>query len=235
MRPPIVVLNPLLDALQQTRRQRLTIAGLRRADLVVMFSRSGIPAALELGVSPEKLTFVPLGTRARRDEPVPPGDYLLAAGREQRDWATLAEAANGIDTEIRVMGPTPREVSRPLRLMPQRDRRGFLAALEDARALVVPLRPTGRSLGQLTVLDAMSVGRATVATHSPGTVDYVSDATGSLVPPQDPEALRDALVEMLRPGVAESKGGAALTAAQGPFALHRFVRRVDDLAKGLGR
>jgi glycosyltransferase involved in cell wall biosynthesis len=110
--------------------------------------------------------------------------------------------------------------------------RGFLALLEGARALVLPLHHSSRPAGQLTLLDAMSVGRAAVATLAPGTADYVTEETGLLVPPGDAEALRSALVRVSAPGVAEALGAAALAAARGPLSLERFVRDVDGEARG---
>jgi glycosyltransferase involved in cell wall biosynthesis len=158
----------------------------------------------------------------------PPGEYLLAAGREHRDWSTLAAAARGLDVEIRVAGPAA--VEPPLRALGSLPRERFLELLRDARALVVPLARDDVTAGQLAVLDAFSVGRPVVATRAQGTEDYVADELGLLVPPRDPEALRAGLARMAAPGVAEAMGAAALAAARGPLSLTRFVRDVAALA-----
>jgi len=231
-RPPLVMLNPLLGDHAESRLDRLVLAGCRRADHLVFFSRPGLEAGVRLGLDPGRVSFVPLGARARREHPARAGSYLLAAGREQRDWETLAAAAEGLPVEVRVLGP-PSLPPGPLRVLPQVDRSRFLELLECALALVVPLLPGSRAAGQLAVLDAMSVGRAVVATEAPGTVDYVTAETGLLVPPADPAALRQALERVSEPSVAEAMGVAALQAARGPFALERFVGDVDALAHEL--
>jgi len=227
---PVVLLNALLDVQPTSRRQQMLLAGARRADHNIFYSRAALKGALDLGIAPSKATFLPLGAPARRHTVLPPGGYLLAAGRSCRDWETLVRAAEGLGAEIRVMGPPRLPGVASVRVVPQVSREGFLAMLEGAVALVVPLHRTDRTAGQLAVLDAMSVGRAVVATRSQGTEDYVDEGTGILVPPHEPLALRDALRRILQPGVAKELGEAALEAVKGRLSLERFVRDVDTLA-----
>jgi glycosyltransferase involved in cell wall biosynthesis len=223
-RPPLVLLNPLLDP-SGGLLHALLLAGTKRADRVVLFTRRGVDVAAELGVPREKLAFVPLGARARVERPDPPGEYFLAAGREQRDWPTLAAAARGLDVDVRVAGPAT--VEPPLRALGDVPRERFLELLRGSRALVVPLARDDRTAGQLAVLDAFSVGRGVVATRAQGTEDYVTEERGILVPPRDPDALRAALVEAAEG--ATRMGEAALDAARGPLSLARFVSEVDSL------
>ncbi len=229
--PGLVVLNPILDPGATSVRQRLVLHGLRRAERVVFFTRGGARAAVRLGLDPGRVRFVPLGVRARRARPPKPGTFLLAAGRESRDWATLAEAARGLSTEVVAVGPGTLPRDGPLRVAPQRSREGFLELLEQSLALIVPLLPSARTAGQLAVLDAMAVGRAVVATRAQGTQDYVSPETGILVPPGDAASLRKALEQVLDADVASRMGAAALAAARGPFALEKFVAAVDAEAQ----
>ncbi len=226
--PPLVVLNPLLDERVRSAAQLLTLAGLRRADRVLFFTRRGVASGARLGLDPARLGFVALGVRANRSLPV--GEFLVAAGREERDWELLAIAAEGLDVDVCAVGPPA--VPKPLRLIEEQpDRGGFLDLLAAARAVVVPLPRADRTAGQLTVLDAMAVGRAVVATRAQGTEDYVTPETGILVPPGDVDALRDALRRICEPGVAEAMGEAAQEAVRGPLSLERFVREVDAEAR----
>ena len=133
--------------------------------------------------------------------------------------------------EIRVVGPTWLADPGKLRIMPQTGRAQLLALMRNARAVVVPLSRTTRAAGQLTVLDAMSVGRAVVATRTQGTMDYVTEKTGILVDPGDASSLAEALVRVSRPAVAAELGRAALQAAQDTFSLERFVATVDAEAR----
>jgi glycosyltransferase involved in cell wall biosynthesis len=231
--PRIVVLSPILvERARTSALQRVALKGYARCDRLLFYTRHGLETAAELGLSRSALRFVPLGVRPRRDEPLPPGDYLLAVGRDSRDWATLAEAAEGLEMDVVVIGPASLPEGAQLRLQPQVSGDAFFALLDGAAAIVLPFARTDRPIGHLSMLAAMSVGRPVVATQSPGVEDYISEDIGSVVPPRDPRALRDALQELSDPTLAAEKGRAALIAARTAFSLERFVREVDFEARG---
>ncbi|MFN2471259.1 MAG: glycosyltransferase [Gaiellaceae bacterium] len=229
LRRGVVVLNPLLDPEAETLRQRFVLGGARQAERVLFFSRAAEREGVALGLDAERVGFVPLGVRAPRETAVPPGSGVLGVGRERRDWDTLARAAQGLDLEVRVVGPA--SAPPPLSVLPAVERGRLLELMEAAAAVVVPLRDARRPAGQLAVLDALAAGRGVVATRAPGTEDYITPETGVLVPPGDAGALRDALRNVADPATAASLGEAALRAARGPFALARFVRDVDEAAR----
>jgi glycosyltransferase involved in cell wall biosynthesis len=228
-----VILNPLLDPTSTGLPQKLLLAGAKRADRVVFFSSPAVDDAVGMGLDRGRVRFVPLGVAAQRDWEPPSGSFLLAIGREERDWATLARAADGLDCEIRVVGPSSLPGAHRLTVVPQRSRADLAALIAQSRAVVVPLPPGRRTAGQLTVLDAMAVGRAVVATRTQGTVDYVTPQTGVLVPPGDADALREALRRVADDEVSRSLGRAAFDAARGPFSLERFVTSINDVCRSI--
>ena len=230
-RSRLVVLNPLLDLTRTNLRQRIMLYGLARADRVLFFSVATLNDGVSSGLQARRLRFVPLGARTTGPWSPPTADYFLAIGREERDWTTLAKAAEGLSSEVWVIGPTELSEPGPLKLLPQVERPRLLELMKDARAIVVPLKPTARPAGQLTVVDGISVGRAVVATQAPGVEDYISSETGMLVPPGDVLALRDALVRLSDPALAERMGMAAFEAARRRFSLERFVTEVDAEAR----
>jgi glycosyltransferase involved in cell wall biosynthesis len=227
----LLILNPILRNGDTSARQRMILAGLQRADSIVMYSRNALEMGVALGLDPGKLRYVPLGVTARRQRATRPGTYFLAAGKDYRDWTTLAEAVTPLDVVVKVAGLGTRSHGDALQVVHPKDRREFLDLLEGAAALVVPLQGADRQAGQLAILDAMSLGRAVIATRGMGTGDYVTPQTGILVPPRDPVALRDAIVALCDPELARIMGEAALTAAQQAFSLERFVRTVDAEAR----
>ncbi|MCW2778594.1 MAG: hypothetical protein JWN17_2319, partial [Frankiales bacterium] len=66
-RPPLVALNPILSRDSTSRAQRLAVAGLRRVDRVVVYTRAGLSDAVAAGLDPGRLAHVPLGVTARLD------------------------------------------------------------------------------------------------------------------------------------------------------------------------
>jgi glycosyltransferase involved in cell wall biosynthesis len=149
----------------------------------------------------EKFAFVPFHTDDRLlNSPAADGsgDYIIAAGRSYRDYATLvaAVAGTGIRTVI-VCGrsgpgvdPLPPEVE-VVAEIPFED---LVERMRRARLVVLPLQPRRISIGQSVLLQAMALGQAVITTRTAGTADYLDEGrTGLFVPPSDPGALREAI------------------------------------------
>jgi glycosyltransferase involved in cell wall biosynthesis len=63
--------------------------------------------------------------------------------------------------------------------------------------VVLPVYDTVFSAGSTVVMEASSMERAVIATHSEGITDYIIDGeTGILVEPNNPEALREAICKL---------------------------------------
>ncbi len=169
-----------------------------------------------LGFSPDKITFFPLGwydQPAMRDAPFEKtnGNYIFAGGRTCRDYETLFEAISGFDAQLvvnvrkfNVKGEGPPNVKvndfMPLRL--------YYAFMAGAQFVVVPLQDTPYAAGLGHIVQAMSAGKALVATRTAGTTDYVEDGqTGILVTPYDAQEMRSAIAYLLtHPEEAKSMG-----------------------------
>ncbi|MGE5192782.1 MAG: GT4 family glycosyltransferase PelF, partial [Deltaproteobacteria bacterium] len=90
----------------------------------------------------------------------------------------------------------------------------------------------------MTLLEAMAAGLPTVSTDVGGISELVAEGeTGRLVPPQSPEALAAAILELVRdPERAARMGTAGRRRVAGEFDLRRVVARYEDLyQKLLGR
>jgi glycosyltransferase involved in cell wall biosynthesis len=102
-------------------------------------------------------------------------------------------------------------------------------ALDESTLLVLPSRSEG--LGRV-VVEAFCRGRGVVGSRVGGIPDIVEDgATGLLVPPEDANALADALVRALTdPALAERLGAAAHDAV-GPWLAtpEEYARRIREL------
>jgi len=78
--------------------------------------------------------------------------------------------------------------------------------LQNARLVVIPSRSESMSL---VALESLACGRPIIASAVGGLVDTIEDGkTGKLVPPEDPQALADAIIEMLNSDCSEMQRNA---------------------------
>ncbi len=231
-RPPLTILNPILDRGRQGAKDRAALGALRRADRVLLYSRREVDHLARRGLPRSQLRFVSLGVLAA-PSPIPTSaSYLLAAGRSHRDWQTLSAAARGLPLEVIVLGPRSMRRLDHCQVAEPTGKHAYVRLLEHAAAVIVPLRDDGQMAGTLALLQAMAHGRAVVATRGPGTEDYVTPDFGALVPAGDVQALHNALHEACDPHLARTRGAEAYGLATDRFSLTRFVREVEEAARG---
>jgi len=161
--------------------------------------------------------------------PIKGHDVLLAAlarVREELPEATLEIAGDGpLDAELRAtvarLGLTD-AVSFLGRVSPA------APVFERAAVVVVPSR--GEGFG-MVALEAMERGRAVVASDVGGLPEIVEDGvTGTVVSPDEPEALAAALLELLRdPARAAAMGAAGRVRALAAFSQGRCTDRIEEL------
>jgi glycosyltransferase involved in cell wall biosynthesis len=104
-------------------------------------------------------------------------------------------------------------------------------AMDDATVLVLPSRSEG--LGRV-VVEAFCRGRAVVGSRVGGIPDIVEDGrTGILVPPDDADALADALLRVLSDGALAERLGSAAREAVKPWLAtpEEYARRLLDLVE----
>ncbi|GJD60753.1 glycosyltransferase family 4 protein [Methylobacterium frigidaeris] len=206
-------------------KARLARAVLDQVDVFVVHSRREVALYAEwLNLPRDRFVFVPLSIHdepreTHEDEAAP---FVLAMGSANRDYATLAAAIAplGLPTVI-VAGA---HAVAGLDLPPNVTVRSGLTIAEchdlcgRARVNVVPLRNTAFTSGQVTVLEAMMLGKPVVATRAAGTEDYVIEGeNGFLVPPEDPASLAAAIAALWDDPAARSRlgAGARRTVAEG--------------------
>ncbi len=87
----------------------------------------------------------------------------------------------------------------------------------------------------ITILEAMAAGKPVIATDVGGCAEAVVDGeTGLIVPPEDPEALAEAILSLLQdPGRAEAMGEAGRDRIQREFTVDRMVERHLELYQRL--
>ncbi len=111
-------------------------------------------------------------------------------------------------------------------------RDGIDALMRGMDIFVLPSRSEGISN---TILEAMATRLPVVATHTGGNPELVADGeTGTLVTPNNPEALAHAILGYVRqPDVRREHGYRARTVAVERFSLTNMVMRYSDIYRGL--
>ncbi len=205
----LVLVAHHLSSPKKALAQRLT-RWLDRFDAIVVLCREQQRYLIaEAGLPAERVHFLhdSVDTRYFTPEPsvlVEP-NLVLAVGREQRDYATLGRAMKrleGCKAVVVADSPWARRVASGESQPGITVRRGIsymeLRQLyRQAAVVVVPLEPGVRyAAGVNALLEALSVGKPTVVTRTPGIEDYLTEIT-EVVPPSDPDALAEAIQRAL--------------------------------------
>ncbi len=168
-----------------------------------------------------------------------PDDYVLSVGIEQRDYAVLLNALNGLPYPLRVIGSgwspgsgfTEANVqSNQANVTIESNISSEMLKEQYARSrfVVVPLKATTYAAGVTTLLEAMAMGKAVIVSDSPGIRDYVKHGvSGIVVPVGDKDALRAAIETLWRqPDLAATMGNYNRIWVERVFSLEHYVDSV---------
>lgn len=213
----------------------------RRITRILVHSQRQLHLVPELGIPSEMLAFLHYHADTRFWRPVRVAEERLvaSAGREHRDYATLAAACTGMDAQVFVAdGSVHTPNSRRARAtnLPFNITSGYLDYLKlrelygRAQVVVVPLLPNDFQAGVTTLLEAMAMGKPVIVSETSGQRDVVQDGvTGITVPPQDPRRLRAAIEFLLdHPEERARLGGNARRAVERSHSLDRYAGHLAE-------
>jgi glycosyltransferase involved in cell wall biosynthesis len=240
LRPRHVVLSHWLSP----RKKNVLLRTLRlysRIDQFICHVEAQRQVAMRAGVPPSKVTTIPYGVDERFWQPSqePTDDLFCAVGMEHRDYPTLLSAMHGTTIRLIIAAASPwfnRSGVDKSQLLPSNvkvsryDLRGMRELYAESRFVVVPLQNVDFQAGITTILEAMASGKAVIATATRGLVGahvVVPGETGLLVPPGDPQALREAIAFLWsNPNEARRMGIAGRQLVEQSFTLDRFTQAV---------
>jgi len=167
----------------------------------------------------EKHRFVPFGTdpdffkplkRRLAGEPLDNNadNYIVCVGYIKRDWPTLIQAFEHLEGEVKLklVGAKsaigfkfPDKVRPRIECLPYVKITELKRILANARFMVMPLPYLEYSLGQMTLLQTMSMGKAVIVSNVPEISDYVQDGHNALlVQSYDWKDLKDKMELLLK-------------------------------------
>jgi glycosyltransferase involved in cell wall biosynthesis len=185
-------------------------------------TRSRESVRTELGVGEDEVLLLAAGALVPRKGL----DVLLEALPRLSENVRLCIAGEGPEREALESRATETALEGRVNLLGRRkDLPDLLAACD---LFVMPSRAEG--LG-IAALEAMSVGRAVVASRVGGLAELVVDGqTGRLVPPDDPAALANAIGELCADSQRRERyGGAGPARVAAGFLPHQMVDAYEDL------
>ena len=227
--------------------------GLRSVSRVVVFTPGEVDQYKRLlSLSPEEISYCPHGwydpmlwydpEKVNKSEALArAGKFILASGRSYRDYGTLARAVEGTEVNVKVSGRAFNLAG--IDLPKNMEATGWLAEREfqdylyESSFYVVPLQSITFAGGDSSVLQAMSFGKACVATRAPSTETYLEHGqTGLLVEPGDVEGMRQAILHLWRnPAEAIRMGKEARRRFEENHTMDKLAQRVYDIALEVSR
>lgn len=184
-------------------RRTLAKLALSKVDLFVVHTRREIEIYAEwLNMPREKFVFIPyqspeVETLAEEDTENP---FIAAMGSAHRDYKMFADVIGELNIPTVVASgkaafkgvTVPDCMQTPFGIT----KRDCLELTQRARVNVIPLlpKPSVTAAGQVTLVEAMFMGKVLVATEYYGVEDYIEHGkTGLLVKPHDRDGMRDAI------------------------------------------
>jgi glycosyltransferase involved in cell wall biosynthesis len=120
----------------------------------------------------------------------------------------------------------------PVRRFTQYDLRQVYA---DSNFMVMPLYNVNFQAGVTAILEAMAMGKAVICSQTPGQTDVIIEGkTGLYVPPEQPQALREAIQYLLNnPEEAKRMGEAGRKRIEEEMSLDCYVERLNEYVKSV--
>lgn len=170
----------------------------------------------------------------------PSRPMICSVGLESRDYPTLIQAVRGLDIQVVIAAASPwakhadstHGQDIPENVTVQRFSQYELRQLyADSSFVVMPLLNVNYQAGVTAILEAMAMERAVICSRTPGQTDVVIDGeTGLYVPPGDPEALRAAIMHLIRhPDQAIRMGQAGRRRIEQEMSLDHYTARLSRL------
>lgn len=157
----------------------------------------------------ENISFIHLGTDTDFFKPVEKieEDFILSVGRDPgRDFGVLIEAMKDLNIKLKLTArPSQLKKFEPLPdfvSLHDFSTHELVEQYAKAKLVVITLNikdgQENDSMGCSTLVEAMSMGRAVIATDTTTMASYiVSGENGLLVPKNNPQALREAILDLI--------------------------------------
>ena len=136
------------------------------------------------GVSKDSFVYLPVGIEPLDSFETKDEGYIFATGRSNRDYGFLVKVLQGTDYECQIACDTiPSGVTmRGIIILSDCHGVEMIRLMAKSHCVVIPLKDTRVSSGQLVLLQAMALGKPVICTDADGIRDYTSTDTTIMIP-----------------------------------------------------
>lgn len=239
-RPPLVILS--LNFRGMIRHfGSLARFGMRTVDHTTVLTPFEVTHYQKvLSLPAERISFCPLGwydlpSAIRANLEAPQEKFILASGRSYRDYATLAKAVAGLDLKLVILArkfnlagiQLPDNVT-VMDLLPPRE---FRKLLSQAFFVIIPLQALPHAAGDSHLIQAMSAGKAVIATRTPSSETYIkAGETGILTSPANVSEMRESIWHLwTNPQETQQMGQKARQTYEEKYTMEKYAQRIHTL------
>ena len=171
------------------------IVNSRYIDRFVCFAREECNYYAQMfGTGRERFVFIPLGIAPVQCNDCSDEGYVFATGRSNRDYDFLTRVMQGTDYKcvIACDNFTKSADADNVTVLNNCFGNSMIDAMAHCRCVAIPLKDANMSSGQLTILQAMSLGKPVICSDVAGIKDYVENGSAMIIA-NDIDAWRRAL------------------------------------------
>ncbi len=218
-------------------------------DMILTTSRQEIDIYSELfKISQNRVRFYPDGAptyflQYKVDNSARPGSHVFSYGNSDRDYDVLIRAMKNLHAPCIILSQNfnpSTTLPHNVKLIRERvSLEEMTRLILESAVTVIPTYYYNVAAGQNGILEAMALGRPVVATRNFASLEYGKDDESIiLVPPSDPDALRNAIKKLLEnPDMADSMGKKAREFALESSAglMDVFCEHIEDILPNMNR
>lgn len=219
--------------------QRYTARGV---DRVLAMNNRAMEVLQDAGIRPPRLQPFNFGADLSFYEPKElPTEFVLSVGVSERDHACLVEASRISGVPVVIVGKLPDELQGQLPSHVQVLSQGnydlsferLLDLYNRARLVVVSHFGTAHPIGLNAIVEAMAMAKPVILTRGAGIdIDPQAQGFGRLVPPRQPQALAEAMLDMFHAPEASLRSWSAKARAAAN-STYNSQRMADALVAAL--
>jgi len=189
-----------------------------------------------------KRRFIPFGVDTDFFQPIKsrPQNYIMAPGYAKRDYPTLLSAwsrINGGDTKLKIIGVDQIQykgkITQGVEFIRRLPVHEFKTLIANSLFVVIPLPVFKYAYGQMSMLQAMAMGKAIIITRTPSTEDYLCDGeNGLFVRPYDQSDLATKITLLLNdPGLIAKLESNARKIVENKFSEKAMAKNIYEFVK----